>query len=1767
MKARTLHWKRAVYTVLFTLLLSVAGVTNAFAQQRVAKNDIRSFKVDSKKGIALGNEVSASSASNFAPQTAKNVITNRYDNIEDDESMWTTYDLQSNGWCSNRMYQLPNGSVGVVATFSHQFSQSATDRGTGYNFYNAETGVWQEQPEARIEDMRTGWPSIAQWGDNGEILISHGPLRCWTRQVAGQGEWVYRGELPYAPSGYPYNEYASWPRVATSGDHHNIIHVIADIQYAISSDEVVHHQVYYRSTDAENWTCTYSPLAQDGEETGHYSVDDYNITANGHNVAIIYGDDLRSHVVMYKSTNDGQTWNRTVIWQNPYYGYDWETDPNSIYTDTVYGPANLAIAIDNNGVAHVAMSTYEYIHDELGSNYTFWTGRTVDGIYYWNDTQLAPIQSENGNPHDALRLWWPDPENPGFVTIHDDPSKWIGYMPIYDDYYFDNDLFFRENDYFYKMRSGLSSMPALSIDPMGNIACAYSAPDITRIDDNTGKYYRSIFVSYRNVNEGYWHQVEDKLTDENVDFLYGYSENLYTIGVDNTTIPGEFWFGFQSDDQLGLYWGSDATQTSATENYVHAVKVVHNQNVTSYNISVSANPNNGGTVTGGGLYAPGSVCNLTAVANAGYSFMNWTKNGMVVSTNASYSFTVTETASYEANFMQNQGGSYVITATANPPEGGRVILGTSESLLFEPFEEYTLGNKIAAESIAAGHDWWTTWSNTPGSAEDAVVANYNGTQCGHLTYGNDQVLLLGDESNGIYDLEFDILVPQGKNGYFNILHHFAGSNSTWAMQCYLHMTNDGQNSTQAPGHGTIHAGSNNTADIPCVYDAWMHFRLNVDTDTDVARYYYTAPGENEILICEWQWSLDSFGENVVGRTLSAMNFFPPENAATSEFYLDNFKFNKISGDTAPELTINPMSIQRTLGEDDIINVPITISNYGNSIGDWSGWLDFGQGGAGSQTVDLYYHNGDVDNATGIGSSDAYTREFGIRLPATAYAGASMGMKITSAKFFVNQYTATDHNYTFRIYGQGLDNQPGELLAEKTVYSTAVGSWITATFDYPVYMTGQTIWATVQLEQAADEYPLSMDGGDYGEEQDGNWLSTNGNFFSHCYASGAFGGAWLISVNCQGELVPATWASINKTEGSIFGGQSETVTLSLNSIGLNSGTSYTANIILNTNDESMPYVEIPVTLNVSSNKSANDVDSFEPLPTVYDNTMERQGSVRISGVYEAGSICNMTAIPYEGYTFTNWTKNGVQVSTNAAYSFIVTENASYVANFRASNVNHWDVDIHQYPYNMSVTGIIQIDGVEQQTETLEIGAFCGSECRGTQRLTYFPQVNRYLVFLTLYGDAGDVMSFRLYDHALGQELDMSCSSTITFVPDGFMGTPFDPYVFDFNMTVDQITNFSQGYNWWCSYIEQSDIDGLGMLQEGLGNNGVSIRSQANGYTDYYQGYGWYGSLSSINNESSYRVITSAPCTVTMTGNMAVSSEHPITLGQGWTWIGYVPTTAMDVNVAMSGLTSTSGDKLKSQQGYADYYPGYGWFGSLNTIEPGMGLMYYSMNGNPVTFTYPDNGRGGEQKQNLTAEHNHWKPNTFAYPDNMTVMATIELNGEELNSEHYELAAFANGECRGSVRLTYAEPISRHVAFLTISGKDAAELNFRLYDMEMGMEYYDAEESLDFVANAIVGDASDLYVVHFRGTTGMDELAGKVQVYPNPVNCGERFIVNVADDVKNPVHVEIINALGVETLRATTEQTPATLTAPTVAGIYTLRITVEGKETIIRKLVVK
>lgn len=81
-------------------------------------------------------------------------------------------------------------------------------------------------------------------------------------------------------------------------------------------------------------------------------------------------------------------------------------------------------------------------------------------------------------------------------------------------------------------------------------------------------------------------------------------------------------------------------------------------------ISVTAFPTGGGTVDGGGRYPPDSDVTLTAVPNSGYHFKNWTENGSIVSTSASYAFTAASNRALVANF------SPVVSIPLISPNGG-----------------------------------------------------------------------------------------------------------------------------------------------------------------------------------------------------------------------------------------------------------------------------------------------------------------------------------------------------------------------------------------------------------------------------------------------------------------------------------------------------------------------------------------------------------------------------------------------------------------------------------------------------------------------------------------------------------------------------------------------------------------------------------------------------------------------------------------------------------------------------------------------------------------------------------------------------------------------------------------------------------------------------------------------------------------------------------------------------------------------------------------
>lgn len=74
-----------------------------------------------------------------------------------------------------------------------------------------------------------------------------------------------------------------------------------------------------------------------------------------------------------------------------------------------------------------------------------------------------------------------------------------------------------------------------------------------------------------------------------------------------------------------------------------------------YTISLTVDPDGGGTASGGGTFEDGASVTVSASAAAGYTFSGWRENGVSVSNDASYTFTVSGDRSLTAVFSAETG--------------------------------------------------------------------------------------------------------------------------------------------------------------------------------------------------------------------------------------------------------------------------------------------------------------------------------------------------------------------------------------------------------------------------------------------------------------------------------------------------------------------------------------------------------------------------------------------------------------------------------------------------------------------------------------------------------------------------------------------------------------------------------------------------------------------------------------------------------------------------------------------------------------------------------------------------------------------------------------------------------------------------------------------------------------------------------------------------------------------------------------------------------
>ena len=138
-----------------------------------------------------------------------------------------------------------------------------------------------------------------------------------------------------------------------------------------------------------------------------------------------------------------------------------------------------------------------------------------------------------------------------------------------------------------------------------------------------------------------------------------------------------------------------------------------------HNVSVQANPREGGNVSGGGSIPNGNNAEVYAVANNGYTFKGWSLDNKTVSTSNRYTISnVTRDMTLVANFERTK--AYVLLE-ASPDCGGKVSGGGN----------FTPGNDVAITAEPANGYKFAGWKEDGkivSKDQKYVLRNVNGTR-------------------------------------------------------------------------------------------------------------------------------------------------------------------------------------------------------------------------------------------------------------------------------------------------------------------------------------------------------------------------------------------------------------------------------------------------------------------------------------------------------------------------------------------------------------------------------------------------------------------------------------------------------------------------------------------------------------------------------------------------------------------------------------------------------------------------------------------------------------------------------------------------------------------------------------------------------------------------------------------------------------------------------------------------------------------------------
>ena len=484
---------------------------------------------------------------------------------------------------------------------------------------------------------------------------------------------------------------------------------------------------------------------------------------------------------------------------------------------------------------------------------------------------------------------------------------------------------------------------------------------------------------------------------------------------------------------------------------------------------------------------------------------------------------------------------------------------------------------------------------------------------------------------------------------------------------------------------------------------------------------------------------------------------------------------------------------------------------------------------------------------------------------------------------------------------------------------------------------------------------------------------------------------------------------------------------------------------------------------------------------------------------------------------------------------------------------YDFDATEFLYTMNFVGMVTVDELRSRDEKDILFAYGNNssgeeEIRGATNLIYLVDYDAYFAFFSVYSDetSGDDITFRLWDASEGKiqsQIELSYNdhpndgdskedeSSVVFQQGAVVGSFEDLTLFAASNMLRQEIPLNEGWNWVSFNLDAEDDastqDSTNLVKEtilsNVDNDQIEIVKNQTTYAQSYVG-SILGSLTSFDIEPLYmfKMKENSQETIIYEGMAINPTDVPITINDGWNWIGYLGQRMLSTNEALSSLNPSSGDIIKSQTAFSMYAnESLGWLGTLSNMQGSEGYML-EHSGDAI-LTYPESSMfgGGSFRLNRNQYADEfWTVNTNKYEHSMSMVATIDhIDYQEPNEENL-LGAFAKAECLGNISSTVIDE-EESLYFLTLYGVEDTRLRFDYYDAEKD-KVYTADNVIDFVPNKTIGTIENPYPITIDVAAQDLEEFFALDVYPNPFVDAFEVVFTLEEEME--VEIQLFDVMG-------------------------------------------